>query len=457
MRTTPSRRPRVRSASSAFAAAALALLAAGCEQVEVVQDHFRDLTPHEAYLEALERAGLAETALAKAWASASQQAVEEALPVTLPYQERGYIAPEEAGAVGYRVTVPRGRKLTAEVTLESDEGTRVFVDLFRVASDEDDPARPLISTDEVPGTFVHEPWREGDFVLRLQPELLKGGQYTVTLRLDAQFAFPVEGHGVRSVQSLFGVDRDGGRRQHHGVDIFAPRGTPVVAASGGVVTRVELTNLGGKVVWVRDEARNANVYYAHLDSQHVSRGQEVQPGDTVGFVGNTGNARTTPPHLHFGLYRRGEGPVDPFPFIAPVTTSLPALTADTERLGSWVRVASDGIRLRSLPSLRASVLNELELHTPLRVLGGSGEYYRVRLPDGSHGYIAARLTEPVDRPIAAQLASSQRDVRAGPRDDAAVVAVLAPGEEVPVLGHFAGFLLVRAPGGQDGWVGADLE
>ena len=104
-----------------------------------------------------------------------------------------------------------------------------------VPASDDDPPRPVHSTDEVPGSFEHEPWRGGDFILRLQPELLRGGQYRVVLRLEAQLAFPVEGHGIQSVQSPFGVARDGGRRSHHGVDIFARRGTPVLAASSGRV------------------------------------------------------------------------------------------------------------------------------------------------------------------------------------------------------------------------------
>jgi peptidoglycan LD-endopeptidase LytH len=450
--------------TNAYARTARAILvgvgltgAVGCEQVEQIQDHFRDMTPYEAYQASLERAGLAETALAAAWSEAGAQAVNAPLDVSLPFQEQGYIAPEEPGAMGYRVTIPRGRRLTAEVTLETREGTRVFVDLFRLASDDEDPARPLISTDSVPGTFIHEPWRGGDFVLRLQPELLRGGQYTVTLRLEAQLAFPVEGHGVRAIQSRFGVARDGGRREHHGVDIFAPRGTPVLASSAGVVNRVQDTSIGGKVVWVRDPLRNANLYYAHLDSQAVSAGQEVFPGDTLGFVGNTGNARTTPPHLHFGLYRRGEGPVDPFPFLDPPPTALPALTADVGRLGTWVRIQTDGIRLRTAPSLRSDVLGELEQYTPLRVLGGSGEYYRVRLPDGSQGYVAARLTESVDQPVAEELALGTRTVRVHPSGDAPVMATFPAGSEIPVLGRYEGYLYVRAPSGHGGWVGAESE
>ena len=87
-----------------------------------------------------------------------------------------------------------------------------------------------------------------------------------------------------------------------------------MAAAPGTVTRVNETNLGGKVVWLRDTLGNS-LYYAHLDSQAVSSGMQVNIGDTLGFVGNTGNARTTPPHLHFGVYRRGEGPVDPWWFL----------------------------------------------------------------------------------------------------------------------------------------------
>jgi murein DD-endopeptidase MepM/ murein hydrolase activator NlpD len=431
---------------------ALGVFAVGCEQVEQAQDRFRDLTPHEAYQASLSDAGLSETALARDWVAASRHAVEQAAPVTLPFEEEGFITPEEPGAMAYRISVPRGKKLTATVDLESEDGTRVFVDLFRMPSSEDDPPRPIVSTDSVPGEFVHEPWRGGDFILRLQPELLRGGQYRVRLQLEAQLAFPVAGEGMRAVQSLFGADRDGGRRSHAGVDIFARRGTPVLATSSGFINRVEVTNLGGKVVWLRDPVRQANIYYAHLDSQHVANGQRVEEGDTVGFVGNTGNAITTPPHLHFGIYRRGEGAIDPAPYLRPPEGRLVELTADLEQLGEWVRMKNDGIRLRAAPGLRTPVLRELEQYTPLRVLGGSGDYYRVRLPDGVEGYVAARLTEDVAQPVTSQFVGAPEAVRARPTDGAPAVARLDGGTEVPVLGRFGGYLYVRAPVGRSGWL-----
>jgi len=378
------------------AAALFVVALAGCEGVDQIQDRFRDLTPYEAYRESLTAAGLAETALGRDWLRAGRSALQTAAPVALPFQEQGYITVEEPGAVAYRLTVPRGRKLTAEVSLSNGQDTRVFVDLFRVAEDEADPPRPVLSTDSVPGTFVHEPWRGGDFILRLQPELLRGGQYSVTLRLEAQLAFPVDGYNMRAVQSVFGVERDGGARSHDGVDIFARRGTPVLAAAPGRAYGVEITNRGGKVVWVRDDVHNARLYYAHLDSQSVREGDLIEVGDTLGFVGNTGNARTTPPHLHFGLYRGGQGAVDPTPFLRPPNGTLAEVTADLEQLGTWVRLANDGIRLRVSPGSSSPVLRELPLHTAVRVLGGSGEYFRVRLPDGANGYVASRLTAPVD-------------------------------------------------------------
>lgn len=377
----------------ALLGAAVAATLAGCEQTEQLRDRFRDMTPHEAYHARLVEAGLGETALATDWQSAGAEALEEPTPVELPFQEEGFITPETPSAASYRASLRRGRKLIVEVSVDSPEGTRLFVDLFRVPASEGDPFRPIFSSDSSV-VFPYEPWRGGDFVLRVQPELLRGGAYRVRLREEAQLGFPVEGRAMNDIGSLFGAPRDGGRRGHAGVDIFAPRGTPVVAASAGRVNRVSVTRLGGKVVWVRDSVRNSNIYYAHLDSQVVRGGETVQQGDTLGFVGNTGNARTTPPHLHFGVYRRREGAVDPFPFLAPPRTALPAQEASTVQLGLRVRPVSEGVRLRIGPGRAYRVMGELPADSAIRVVGAAGSWYRVRLSGGREGYVEAGLTGP---------------------------------------------------------------
>ena len=103
-------------------------------------------------------------------------------------------------------------------------------------------------------------------------------------------------------------------RRHEGIDIFAKRGTPVVSASEGIFLRRGESNLGGKVVWVLGPAGHRH-YYAHLDDYaYVTVGERVKPGTVLGYVGNTGNARTTPPHLHYGVYTSG-GPVNPYPLL----------------------------------------------------------------------------------------------------------------------------------------------
>ena len=438
-----------------IAAAVVAL--AGCEEAEQVVDRFRDMTPHEVYQASLADAGLAQTALGREWIAASRRALDQATAVSPPFQEEGFITPEQPGAVAYRIHVPRGRRLTVDVGLTTDDQTRVFVDLFRVPEDPSDAARPVLSTDSIPGRLEHAPWRGGDFILRLQPELLRGGRYDVELRLEARLAFPVEGASTRSVLSVWGQERDAGRRSHEGVDIFARRGTPVLAAFEGTAYRVRETPIGGKVVWLRGRGEDEGIrlYYAHLDSQAVRSGQDVHVGDTVGFVGNSGNARTTAPHLHFGVYRRREGAVDPFPFIDPPRGVFAERTADAGRLGAWVRLRDEGIRLRAAPGLRAEVLQDLGRHTPLRVLAASGEWYRVRLPDGAQGFVSARLTEPVDLPVASEVVAAGAALLARPHDTAPVIERLADGAEIPVLGTFNGYLYVRSPAGHTGWMGGE--
>src|SRR5690606_11205988 len=150
-------------------------------------------------------------------------------------------------------------------------------------------------------------------------------------------ANPVAHAAKQHIGSFFGDARDGGGRQHEGIDIFAARHTPVVAAADGRVHRVGTSRLGGKVVWLRLDSQPVSLYYAHLDSQIATAGQTVKTGDTLGLMGNTGNARTTPPHLHFGIYG-ATGAIDPLPFVQEQRKAPPAIRSDVARIGDTVRI-----------------------------------------------------------------------------------------------------------------------
>lgn len=127
-------------------------------------------------------------------------------------------------------------------------------------------------------------------------------------------AMPVATIQRRALRDTWHASRPPNRR-HEGIDIFAKKGTPVVASTEGIVMRLDETAVGGKVVWLLGPGGQQH-YYAHLDGfGNVSVGQRVQAGALLGFVGNTGNASTTPPHLHYGVYAE-DGAINPYPLLA---------------------------------------------------------------------------------------------------------------------------------------------
>lgn len=126
-------------------------------------------------------------------------------------------------------------------------------------------------------------------------------------------AFPVA--GKRSgIESFWGANRGGGTRKHKGIDIYARKGTPVVAIRDGIIVKRSRTLNGGKTLWLKPTHQSWTAYYAHLDKQLVKKGQRVRKGEVIGTVGNTGNARSTPSHLHFGI-SPGKGWINPLPYV----------------------------------------------------------------------------------------------------------------------------------------------
>src|SRR5690606_29156145 len=173
---------------------------------------------------------------------------------------------------------------------------------------------------------------------------------------------------------------------------FASRGTPVLAPVQGMVTSVREGGLGGKQVWVRDQKRNWHLYFAHLDSQLVSNLQRVNPGDTLGLVGNTGNARTTAPHLHFGIYQNGA--INPFPAIKNEFEEAPPLAPEPFSTLMKVKVAQ--ANLRSAPSTEAVTLAKLAADTPVFLTAATPDWYQIRTADGLNGFLSKRLLAEAD-------------------------------------------------------------
>lgn len=380
-----------------FVHATLVSLVGACSVVEELRNE--PSTAYDRYARALTDAGLANTALGRDWLLASDSAMQAPLEVQLPFREAGVYSRGEARAVAYAVSLTDGQLLTATVRAEGLP-LQFFVDLFEQTGDTAKPFAHRATADSAKSAgkwseFIlrYEARRTGDYVIRLQPELLREGRFDLTVVIGPSLAFPVEGAGNRAVLSFFGADRDAGSRRHHGIDIFAPRGTPVLAATDGFVRSTAPNNLGGNVVWLTDVRRRQTLYYAHLDRHHVNPGQAVRVGDTLGFVGNSGNARGTRPHLHFGIYRRGEGPVDPYPFVRIVTAEPPILAADTSRLGSVGRTIASTSVLRLSPATRGDTLRRVSRNTRLQVVGATGAWYRVQLEDGVSGYLTSRSVD----------------------------------------------------------------
>lgn len=424
----------------------LVVVAAACRPPATLRRAFQPPSPHEQYASSLRGAGLADTGLGRAWVEASQRALTAPVRVELPFREAGYFAPTEAAAVGYRFQLRRGQQLSLDYEIQAAEPFVLFLDLF----EQGDPPRRVASASPGQRQLQFEADRDGTFVLRVQPELLRGGRFVLTQRLSAALAFPVP-DAVGRIHSIFGDPRDAGRRDHEGIDIFAARGTAAVAATDGVIRHVGTNNLGGNVVWLWDDARGLSLYYAHLDQSTVSTGQRVAVGDTVGLIGNTGNARTTPPHLHFGIYAFPRGALDPLPFVVPPPGAVAAVPADLSPLGELRRAARDGVRLEGYEET-GSTVSRLARNTVFRVDGATGARLRVRLPDGTAGFLARAQTEPVRTPVRRLTPRGSLPLLDRPEEGAVVVTALLSGGRLPVFGQFAGFLFVRDPDGREGWV-----
>lgn len=261
--------------------------------------------------------------------------------------------------------------------------------------------------------------------------------YSLRISTTPSLRFPVHPDDRPTTRSFWGADRDNGARPHEGVDIFAKKGTPALAAADGIVSSVGENALGGKVVFFRPQGKKYTLYYAHLDSQFVQAGQSLRAGDRIGSIGNTGNARTTPAHLHFGIYT-DNGAIDPFPFIEMNRLSPTIPSGNISLLNTWLSTTNTTAFLPGL--LLNTSLKSLPKGTAVTVISATGNGYRVMLPNGVPGYIKA--THLTDQRLQWHTTTNNTLLRNRPDTNAAIVREIPAGLRLTVNGLWDNFLFV---------------
>ncbi len=350
-----------------------------------VRDIFGKQTPHEKYAEKLDDRDLDKTPEGRAWLQASKAALDAPVTVSLPYRQQGAFHADKPRALGLQFTARAGEKLNFTLSKKDGRALPIYADLFK----QNGFSAPLFSADTATNTFSFDVDEAGTYILRLQSELFRSGEYSLSVSIGPSLGFPVSGTKA-AVGSLWGDQRDGGKRSHEGIDIFAAKGTPAIAASDGFIVGLREGGIGGKTVWLRPDGKAYTLYYAHLDQQLVQEGQRVKKGDVVGTVGNTGNAQYTPAHLHFGIYTYG-GAVDPLPFVNRTVKTAPSV-AD-KKLSHHLKLTK---------TQKAPDGSTVKAATYLVPLAAHAKGYVAEAPDGSLWQVpfgAAQSTkEPVGKP-----------------------------------------------------------
>lgn len=214
--------------------------------------------------------------------------------------------------------------LSPELVLESqNEGenlsTTGWADLLAVKSTlSDKQASSILKQLKQGVTFNNITWKSEEVLSR---ELVREVKERRTFLLKYplfephHYSFPVQGRPW--YEDSWGADREGGTRKHEGTDLFAKEGTPLFSVSSGKIEKLGWNRLGGERVGIRGEDGNY-YYYAHLKQidPSLTVGQFIIKGAPIGTMGHTGDALTTPDHLHFGIQIPNGTWINPYPFLA---------------------------------------------------------------------------------------------------------------------------------------------
>ncbi len=320
-----------------------------------------------------------------AWEAAYKASLADSLEVTLPYGEKGAFRGGQNTVYSYTVQLQEGEVLHAEAVADSLH-QRIFMDVYAwdgtgwEKAGTNDPSHPLIA---------HPVQNSGAYKLVIQPEIAANSAFFISINKKPMYGFPVAGKGNAAIMSFWGMERDGGVRKHEGIDIFAKKGTPVVAATDGTIGFTGERGIGGKQVWLREGLFGNSLYYAHLDGIAVESGARVKAGDTLGYVGNTGNAQFTPPHLHFGIYKNGA--VNPLPFVYETDNVSPAQFPKTFKEG--VQKVKGKANLRKGPATTFGAVGALTANDTVMILGQAKDWLHVQTSAGQKAFLHKSLVK----------------------------------------------------------------
>ncbi len=178
------------------------------------------------------------------------------------------------------------------------------------------------------------------------------------------YVFPVAGDA--SFTDDYGAPR-AGTGWHQGNDLFADTGTPVLAVADGTLSRVGVNPLGGNRLWLADDRGNT-FYYAHLSAYapEALEGARVRAGQVIGFVGNTGQAITTPPLLLFEIHPGDGDSIDPYPYLLPWRRGTPVSRSFAQAVVSTSPVPAVGaVLIDQVPEEEVPVADGDGLATPV--------------------------------------------------------------------------------------------
>ncbi|RMA65789.1 M23 family metallopeptidase [Ulvibacter antarcticus] len=320
------------------------------------------------------------------WKKAYEYAKKDSLLITLPYSESGIFSNSIPTTYSYDVRLREDEQIVISIETEIDTAL-VFISLFQKTRNRGIPLKLLKISKEADSKLAHQVKNYAYYKIIVQPEISLNSPFTLKIYTAPVYSFPISGGENKDIRGFWADPRDAGARSHDGVDIFAPKGTPLVAATKGVISSSGDHGLGGKQVWLKDGVYGKTLYYAHLDSIFVAQGDRVKQGDTIGLVGNTGNAITTEPHLHFGIYEGKRKAVNPLPYIKKAAPE-PIKTPNTISKGF---ITTNRANLRKGPAEVFPVYGSLKKNDTVIILGRHRDWFHIQFSDSLKGFIEPKF------------------------------------------------------------------